>query len=401
MTSGISIYSGVTASGGGSSGSSKYITGTPYTGLVATRGKVMSGGGVSVLQHNSRSIHVARVAITQLGVALANWYVTSGELNGGADCTVQVGIEYPLGTTTTPITFGGSSTGTIYDYGTLYSDLLSINIPAGASFAVREYRVCGSGGSVIYSGGSSGIGVDTTDGDCYEYGSSLTNRSGATGTFSSTSTSLYRPLAIFGPTTLPSYALLGDSRVEGYQDNALGNLYVGMFERAVGPTRAFINFGKGGETIAQATANNQFAQRRALINMFCTHILSDYGVNDITSSVGAQTITSQIMLLRNSFPTKYWYQTTLDTETTSTDGWATTTNQTPVNGMTTVRKYVNSLLRAQATNSTLFDGIFDTTTITESSINSGLWVPNFTTDGIHPTPAGYAAIASSGVIKVV
>jgi len=396
----IANIKGADGAQGAPGASAKYVTGTPYTGLVATRGKAMTNGNVSVLQHNSRSIHTARVNITQLGVAVANWYVGAGEVNGGADATVQIGIEYPLGSTVTPLTFSGSTTGTVYDFGTLFSDLLTISIPSGAQFAVREYRVCQSGGSVIYSGASFNMGPDTNDGDCYEYGASLTNRSGTPGTFASTSTTFYRPLAIFGPTNQPSYALIGDSRVEGYQDNPLGNLYVGMFERSVGPMRAFMNLAKGGEQLATVVGSNMFSQRLALIKRFATHVISNYGINDISSGAAATLVTSQICALRNSLQGKYFYQTTLDTETTSTDVWTTTVNQTPSAGMTTLRKYCNSWFRSNAANTNLFDGVFDTTTVTESSFNSALWKPGIVADGIHPNPTGYANIASSGVIVV-
>lgn len=390
---------------------SRYVTGTTHTGLVATRNKVPTAGGTSVLQHMARSIHVARTAITSLGAAFANWYVTAGnEIPAGSAATIQASVEYPLGGTIYPLTFGGNSSGVAQDYMTLVSDLISVSIPNGAQFAIREYRVCAAGGGVTYTGTGT-ITVDTLDGECYIYGSSVTNTVSTPGSFTSTGTTFSRPVAVFGPTTSPTYALVGDSRVEGYQDTSNGNLDVGELARSVGPTRAYVNLAMSGEqvaTIVGTTNNNSqfgvsFSQRAAILRTWCTHVICNYGVNDLFSGAfsGSQLV-GFLTALRQWFPGQYWYQTIPMGETTSTDSWATTGNQTTVNATyEKSRRWLANYLRSGMAKSGLFDGIFDTASVVESAQNSGIWkAPGETADGIHPTPAGYSAIATAAVITV-
>jgi lysophospholipase L1-like esterase len=332
----------------------------------------------------------------------------------GADATIQAAIEYPLGGTIYPLLFSGSSSGVVKDYSTLLSDLLTITIPSGATFAVREYRVCGAGGGTPYA---NTLAIDTIDGDCYQYGSSVANLVNNVGSFSSTGTVFYKPVAIFGTTTLPSYALLGDSRVEGYSDTSNGNLHIGEFERTVGLTRAFTNFGVGGDQIGSIMWGNgnavvqfgqAFAQRAAIIRKFCTHILCNYGVNDMFSSSAASAggLISYITAIRREFPAHYWYQSIPMGEATSTDNFITVGNQSLANptAETQRRLYANAL-RAGALG-TLVDGVFDTASVVESSPNSGLWkVPGggggYTIDGVHCLAAGYQLIQTSGVINVM
>jgi len=403
----ISIYSGVTASGGSGSGSSyKYTTGTTYTGLVATRCKAATAGNQGVLQHMARSIHVARTNITQIGVAVANWYVSSTyEFSGGADCTVKVSIEYPLGGTIYPLTFGGNATGLVYNLTTLMSDLANVNIPNGATFAVREYRVCNSGGSPVCNGGSENMFLDQTNGECYAQGNSLSDLTGVPGTFANTGNMItlafYRPVAIFGPTTVPSYALCGASATEGYMDQYNGSWDCGLVARTIGPIRAYTNLGRGGETIQNVTDTGNFSLRAQIVKAFCTHMTCDYGANDFIAGANAQNTLARLLKFRAMFPEKYFYYVTSCPDTTSTDGWTTVVNQTVETGASERVEYNNYVRANTSWAGSNFDGVYDTTPITESSINSSKWVPGLTTDGDHPTPAGYAAIAASGIIKVM
>lgn len=377
----------------------KWQPGQSYIGLVGTRGKSPTNGGTGFTQHMARTVSVAKTNITQIGAAFANWYVTtSGEFAIGGDATITASVEYPLGTTVTRLTFNGQNSGTAYDYSTLASDLISINIPAGAEFAIREFRHYTGSGSIPFT---NQVGLDITDGDCYNYGSSgVTDLTGSAGTFAGGDGSSHcNPVAIFGPTSLPSYALIGDSRGEGYGDNGNGNLYIGWMERSVGPVRAFTNLSKFGEYTSTA-ATLGFRQRAAIINKYCTHILCEYGVNDLFA--GGQTVDQvlkSIDQIQEQFPYKWFYQTTLMGETNSTDAWTTLINQATVDSnKDESRRWFNNYVRSGMHR---FDGVYDVSTVVESSFNSGLWkVPGYTADGLHPTPLGYATIASSGVIKV-
>lgn len=383
------------------SANSKWTTGTSYTGLVATRCKAPTAGGFTPKSHMARTIHTARSAITQIGAAFANWYCSgTAELPGGGPCTITASVEYPLGGTITRLTFGGSNTGTANDFCTLASDLVTLAIPAGAQFAIREYRIYAGAGAVCFTGftGNSSIGPDSAAGDCYVYTGAV-DLTGSSGSFASTDSVSYAPpVAVFGPTTAPCYALIGDSRVEGYQDTPNGNLYVGELARAVGPLRAFTNLAKYGESVS-TVAGTGFAQRAAIAAKYCSHIICNYGVNDLFSGTSAPQLLKYLTGLRQQFPAQWFYQTTIDPETTSTDSWATTTNQTTVNsGDETAREQVNNFLRSGIG---CFDGVFDTSSVVESGLNTGKWkAPGYTADGVHGNATSYGLIASSGVIQV-
>lgn len=389
---------GGNALGGGAGGSGKWAGGL-YTGLVATRCKSPTNGVTNNKSHMSRSIHVARTAITQLGCAFANWYVSgSGELAIGGDCLITASIEYPLGGNIYRLTFGGQNQGTALDYTTIVTDMLSISIPAGDQFAVREWRNYTSGGGVVFT---NQVGIDAAHGDCYSYGASVqTDLTGTPGAFAGGDGMSYsRPVAIFGPTTSASYALIGDSRGEGYGDTYSGNLYTGIQERSIGPFRAFTNLCKFGET-AQTAANLGFRQRAAIISLYCSHILCGYGINDIFSlGQNADVVLKSIDQIRTQFPNKWFHQITNMGEVGSTDGWTTLGNEATLDvNKDALRRWMNNYLRSPAALGR-FDATFDVSSVLESSFNSGIWkVPGYTGDGLHPNATGYAAVAASGVI---
>lgn len=109
-------------------------------------------------------------------------------------------------------------------------------------------------------------------------------------------------------------------------------------------------------------------------------------------------------------------QTTITPNTTSTDGWATTGNQTPVNAtVESHRVQLNDWLRGGApmsgglavavgTSGALLAGdtghplygYWEITDNVESARNSGIWKAGYTTDGLHPNITGINA-ASIGV----
>lgn len=399
----MSLYNGGLYSlGSSSSSSSTKYSGGSYKGLVATRGKCPGAFSNSFTQFNSRSIHVARTDITNIGVALANWYAANGsggEAGTGNNATVTVQVEYPLGSTPVRITFGGSNTGTIYDFTTLESDLIGIGIPNASLFAIRYFYTNPAG--IVFNDDTIRARA-TWAGECFEYAASgLTDRTGASGTFTSTSggAPISSPVAVIGTTNLASYAVLGDSRVEGYLDDVSASLYAGEIERTVGLSRAFTNLARASETIQTVMSANGYNQRSSIINKYATHLISNYGVNDLfNNNLNANQLMNYLISFRNLFPNKYFYQNTIMGETNSTDVWATVGNQTTKNSTNeNSRKLVCNWLRSTFHP---FDEVFDICSTLESSQNSGKWQPPYTGEGIHENLAGYSAIASANTIKV-
>jgi len=136
---------------------------TKYLGQVATRSEVCNITNLTKNELMSFSTHVARDNITQLKIAVPNWYVAAlsapsnfTEANLGTAMTITASVEYPIGTTPTQITWGGSATGSIAAGVTGLSDFVSKVIPNGATFAIRIWYHNDSG--VHYCGGTSNGG---------------------------------------------------------------------------------------------------------------------------------------------------------------------------------------------------------------------------------------------------
>ena len=89
------------------------------------------------------------------------------------------------------------------------------------------------------------------------------------------------------------------------------------------------------------------------------------------------------------------YQSTVTPFTSSSDGWASTANQTASAG-STERITFNDAVRAGISG---LLGYFEVADQVESARNSQKWkVPGYTTDGIHATNTGYLAIKTSGAV---
>ena len=107
-------------------------------------------------------------------------------------------------------------------------------------------------------------------------------------------------------------------------------------------------------------------------------------------------------------------QATFKPYTSSTDGWVTVENQTP-GGVNPTRLAWNAWLRdgapliagaAAATGTTdpaavrvgsaghPLDAVLEVADALESSRDSGVWTPGYTSDGLHPNPTGHAAAAA-------
>lgn len=380
-------------------GSSMAITGrarrcaAQYEGQVATRSSMpneKAGGGLT--QVNARKYHYARDNITSLKLIYANWY--SQEIAIGASATIEASVEYPAGTFNR-VTFSGANQGTIPNGGQLVSDLITLStpIPNGAKFYTKMFQTCATG--FPYNGRNG----DTANGDNIAFAvSGLTsNVMSATLPANAALNFCAGPVGIIANTSKASVILLGDSRQFGYSDVATGTSGdAGECARSIGPSLAYINAGVSGERgtnyVGQSTNRNALAQ-------YCSHVVSNYGVNDSFGLIAAATTYAALASIRNLNPSKPFYQTTIPTETTSTDSWATLNNQTSVNGES-ICLTLNSLIRA---NTNAFTGIFDIEGVVNdlNATPARAWIPTYTADGVHELTAGNLAIQSSGIINPV
>lgn len=382
----------------------KWTPGMTYKGLVATRGKSPSTTmNASVFM--SRYPVVARQAISHMGVTIPQWYANGGDFPIGADRTTKCSVEYN-GAIVGNITFGGQATGTVYDFSSLESDeiTLSATIPSGAIFYIREYSTT-TGTTMPLSSFSVLIGANTANGTCFQYGTTgISDLTESPGIFTSTdSYAFVAPVAIWATgVAVPTIAIFGDSRNEGWYDAFATAMDVGETAHTVGATRAYTNLARGLETVGAAVTAGM-PQRIAIANAYCSHAYCNYAFNDLfVAGSTPQQILGWLSQLRNQLLGKWFNQTTAMGRTDSTDGWATVQNQTlfsvPVE--TSRRQLMNCMRHVNG----IFDNVYEVAGVLETSLNSGIWkAPGYTgTDnqGIHETPTGYTAIATAGVIVV-
>jgi hypothetical protein len=275
----------------------------------------------------SRTFHYARQSLTSLQVVIPNFYVNPGvgETAIGAAATVTASIEYPAGTFT-QVKFSGSTSGTIANGSYIVSDPVAVTIPNGAFFYTRIYFSNPDG--IPYTYYNANQTEDYNLGEATTFGTSVTDQTMGGTVASTLETILVYPAAIIAPSQQPAICLVGDSRTMGYGDVAndvTGD--IGTLARYVGPNWAYINMGIYGDTVATAVSGSW--TNRVALSAYCTHIIDAYGVNDLSGGTSAATVAADRGLLEAKFSTsKIIYGTTIEPETTSTDDWETTTNQT-------------------------------------------------------------------------
>jgi hypothetical protein len=386
-----------------------------YIGQLAT-GSVIPNASQpqTTFSSNSRGRHIARTAITGLGVAEANWIVSfdsataaSDELLTAGPITVAYGIEYPVGTFTR-ITWGGAASVTVAAGATAASDVVPIAIPNGAVFFIRRYQTSTSCSVHTTSPGAAAHVSDIANGEAFassttsiiadlSVGGTIINYGG--------NDVIGRPAAIFGPTTAPSFYIWGDSIPKGAADTPSGTSGdLGEIARAIGPYFGYINGGVNGQS-ANSFSNNlaNHARQIALAKAYTSHLLSQMGTNDFANSETAATVEGYLQTCWNAFgySANRIYQSTIIPETTSSDSFATLANQT-VNVGNTNRIAFNDLLRAGSVSG--IQGYFEFADAVESSRNSGKWIVNgtanyATADGTHPSAAANLLFANPSIFN--
>lgn len=376
--------------------------GSSYLGQVATRSHLHSNRATGSTRTMSRSFHIARDDITSLQIVLANWFVAwasspsdGSEANAGAEATLTASIEYPAGTFT-QVRWGGATSYAQPDGETTVSDAVTLAIPRGAQFWVRVFRICSAG--ILYT--SFGVASQV---DGMEYGGAEITDKTTSGTVASGAGNGFYPCAIIAQTRRPSVIAYGDSITLGVQDAVNdGSADLGQFTRSLGPSFAYINAGIGGDR-AQTFASGH--AKRSPLAAYASHIICGFGRNDIAiGRTGAQVL-ADLQTIYALFPGKPVFQSTTVPWTTSSDSWATVTNQT-ADASEAQRLILNRAIRAVPPG---LAGYFDVANALESSPDSGRWATPpggttgadvaSTTEGVHPALRGYLAVKQSGVVN--
>lgn len=154
-----------------------------------------------------------------------------------------------------------------------------------------------------------------------------------------------------------------------------------------------------------------YSRRAAISALGCSTVVNDYAINDIGVVATGEANTLALAAMEYTLPfVKAVVFLTSGPSATSTDGFASTVNQTGIN--TTKIQQFNTWLRTQASAAGPITGVIDPWTVVSSSLDSGLFLPSgssscgrVTPEGIHYTTCGYqllgaqAATLLSGVVQ--
>jgi hypothetical protein len=230
-----------------------------------------------------------------------------------------------------------------------------------------------------------------------------------------------------------SGVVIGDSIANGFAGGDSAGDYLGDYgyiARATGPAGlGLLKLTLPGDYASSFNAQN--AARVALMQQLpgMNFAIDQYGTNDVARGDSLATVEASLIANWTTLHTYVpnVYQTTILPESSSTDGWTTLANQTPIAGFGpgSVQASLNAWLRdgapmsngvAVAAGSTgtgvlragqtgdPLTGVFDVARQVESSINpdSGVWTPfaypgiiitnGATSDGVHPSDAYHAMI---------
>lgn len=367
-----------------------------YEGAVASRARSVGTADTTNKYLMARSAHVASEALTSIRVVFSNFYPFGVDTGLGASADITASIEYPANTFT-QLTFSTSTTGTIPNIATLFSDFATVNIPSGDTFWVRTFWHNTAG--TLYNQFQ-----NTFLGEAVRLSATSIADQTMSGTITNSGSYSHPPIAILGTTNRASVVIVGDSISAGVGDtedssnSATGfNGKIGMVARSLGNI-PFINLGCNGQ-IAGAWAASSPA-RLPLITKG-SHMICEMGINDFLGAGTSGGVLSDIQaIFALCRAGQKRYQTTINPFPTSSDSWVTLGNQTVSAGQDAQRTAFNDLIRAGSAGG---NGYYEVADVLESSRNSGKWgvtpTPPYTGDGVHPNTAGYAKVQASGAIS--
>jgi hypothetical protein len=338
-----------------------------------------------------RSPQKMMAQVPWIQVVFAAWGLQGdvGENSPGSNTSITAALEYPSGTYQ-QITFSGSATGTITSGSNITSDRINNPPPKGAAFWIRAWASCSAGASYHY-----GINVNTALGESCNCATTVTDVTMG-GAITNVGNFSFRPLAIIGPTNMPSVGIFGDSRNVGiYDAYANGTYDIGEIGRSIGLKLPYISVGATGDSAAVYNSNHA---KRATVLPWLSHFICEYGVNDLADGNSAATTEANLQTLWASLGKPHrTYQSTMPPISTSTDSWATTANQTTdaTNNpkIVTVNTWIRGVPQGVA-------GYFEVSDAVEDIRGNGKWkAPGYTPDGVHETSTASLAIQTAKGIR--
>ncbi len=408
VTAGVTLTaaSGAISAGPISSAGSSSTSGpSTYLGNIATDTAIPTEALAGANSFQTRSVHVSWDNVTSLALVIPNWLISANvEQAAGTPITVSSSIEYPVGTLT-QVKWSGNATATLAGGATGVSDMTSVSIPKGAVFYVRLHVQYATGNYIAATV------VGYTSINAFNTGTNIADQtmSGTVPYSSQYASNFFVPAAIIANTKIASVLLVGDSRLAGYADSAEQGLNdLGNVTKGIGRGVPYINAGVAGDI---AGANSM--TYRAGLAQYVTHVISEYGINNVRSNQTLAQLNAALATVYSYFPNKIIMQTTLDPNTLSSDNWLTVANQT-AEPWESVREAFNAQLRTfgiPGANGPIIDTAYCVETAsggtTQSVSNGGFWkadgttIGKYTGDGLHGYSVAYEAMAAGCVRPTV
>lgn len=395
-----------------SEGDTRYVTpGYSYREIIGpsiTNGTYMWGNPTArTINGTSRRGYTVLVAATDLQLTFGSW-ANNGtavstnflDVDGTATATVSASIE--ISGTIYRVTVGGKISWTIDQGGTVTTDPLPVEVTAGTVIYVRTFMTGSSWFATAYSSTSSGSGgwVVTTD---------LT-APGSGAVADSSPSYLFMPIAITGlpltsTNTNPVVLIMGDSIAHGTGDGGQTSMLTGInisntnlggggfIQRALTTASigSIIAAVPGDRVVNFILASGRF--RRMRFARTATTAICEYGRNDVGQGTSLATIQADLItawqLVYNAGLRVF--QTTITPNSSSTDGWLTTGNQSgsgnnstrislngwirdgaPMSGGVAVATGTVGALRAGQTGHPLY-GYFEIADLVETARDSNIW----------------------------
>lgn len=333
----------------------------------------------------SRTMHFNRGNEQQyVQLVYSNWYATSaGEFTPAASMLLTAAIEYPIGVFT-QCTWNGATSVTIAPGANAVTDPCWVGIPRGGRFWARSYQNIASGALGLVTA-SIDRSANTMANELGQYSATaLTDFTLAGGGVGGSSLAYY-PSAILGMSNVPSVYAVGDSRCAGLDDTPssdIGLSAVGEICRSLTGYLPYCNAGLPTDQAQTFVAQAALTGYRKALGVYHTHVHCQYGINDLYVGGGAYGATgtgatlaalqAKITALLALFPTLTPSLSTLPPVTTTTDAFASCSNQTVVtNGsVSTVRIPYNTWVKTKPLG---IQNAFDVAAVVEEPSLPGTW----------------------------
>ena len=366
---------------------------TAYIGCVASRCGSMDQYYAGNWYMDGATVHTATEGLTKIKVIHPNWSVQgSSDTGSGGTLTLSATIDYKNTAgvqVLTPITYSGSTSTVIANGDNSNPDWMAVDIPKGRTFRIRYHGVwsaglCGTGSNYvpIYASGTLLEGQNNTN------GSDVTNQLALASPTYGGGGIVFRPVAILGNTNRATILICGDSIAVGTKDAEDYTLKCGMLERSI--PFGVINIARGGELAQIVTAFPAAISKRVALAQYCTHVIVNYGTNDLASAFTAAQVKGFLdTFYTQNFIGKSYIVCTILPKTTGT--WDTTAAQTVTAYDAQLLALNDLILTGSITGQS---GVIDLHEIYSDTYAGNKWkvygttLTALTSDGTHPNHKG-------------